>query len=232
MQSGIHAWLLLLRNCSPAVAESDRIAVELGAPVEEGAVLGDAGGALLGCTGGNNLVPLGGHHGQVQALLDGPAASGVAVQAVGDGGNDLVGAFRGSGKKAYGHGTFTPVGELVLANTHLTIHIHAGSCCWGWSPGAMTGGGSLVRQSPALCGALSFLRDGEALHCCPGWGWVLLPGGTKFGCVMYCLRSLIMYSRYILIKRFFLAGKKKANSMSWLLCGGVVCLDCRQPFMQ
>ena len=85
-------------------------------------MLGDAGGALLGCAGGNNLVPLGGHHGQVQALLDGPAASGVAVQAVGDGGNDLVGAFRGSGKKASGHGTFTPVGELVLANSHLIRH--------------------------------------------------------------------------------------------------------------
>ena len=175
MQSGIHAWLLLLRNCSPAVAESDRIAVKLGPPVEEGAVLGDTGGALLGCTGGDDVVLLGGHHGQVQALLDGPAASGVAVQAVGDGGNDLVGAFRGSGKKAYGHGTFTPVGELVLANTHLTIHIHAGSCCWGWSPGAMTGGGSSVRQSPALCGALSFLRAGQAPSSyCPGWGWVLL----------------------------------------------------------
>ena len=135
--------------------------------------------AKLGCTGGNNLVPLGGHHGNRQALLDGSAAGGVAVQAVGDGGNDLVGAFRGSGKKAYGHGTFTPVGELVLAYTHLTIHIHAGSCCWGWSPGAMTGGGTLVLQSPALCGALSFLRAGEALHCCPGWGWVLLLGGTE-----------------------------------------------------
>ena len=179
MQSGIHAWLLLLRNCSPAVAESDSIAVELGPPVEEGAVLGDAGGALLGCTGGDDVVLLGGHHGQVQALLDGPAASGVAVQSVGDGCNHLVGAMRGSGKNALGHGTFTPVGELVLANTHLTIHIHAGSCCWGWSPGAMTGGGSLVRQSPALCGALSLLRAGEAPSSyCPGWGWVLLPGGT------------------------------------------------------
>ena len=164
---------------------------------------------VLGSAGGNNVVPLGGHHGQVQALLDGPAAGGVAVQAVGDGGNDLVGAFRGPGNSDFHHVILASVGELVLANTHLTIHIHAGSCCWGWSPGAMTGGGSLVLQSPALCGALSFLRAGEALHCCPGWGWVLLPGGTKFGCVMYCLRSLIMYSRYILIKRFFLAGKKK-----------------------
>ena len=88
---------------------SDGVAVELGPPVEEGAVLGDAGGALLGCTGGNNLVPLGGHHGQVQALLDGPAAGGVAVQAVGDGGNDLVGAFRGPGKNASGHDTVSVV---------------------------------------------------------------------------------------------------------------------------
>ena len=168
-----YAWegSTLLSNCG---------AVKLHAPVEEGAVPSETCVAKLGGSSCNNVVPLGGHHGQVQALLDGPAASGVAVQAVGDGGNDLVGAFRGSGKKAYGHGTFTPVGELVLANTHLTIHIHAGSCCWGWSPGAMTGGGTLVLQSPALCGALSFLRAGEALHCCPGWGWVLLLGGTKF----------------------------------------------------
>ncbi|WP_270692868.1 MULTISPECIES: hypothetical protein [unclassified Aeromonas] len=54
----------------------------------------------------------------MKALTDGAAAGGVAVQAVGDGGNDLVCAMRGSGKKASGHGTFTPVGELVLANSH------------------------------------------------------------------------------------------------------------------
>ena len=179
MQSGIHAWLLLLRNCSPAVAESDRIAVELGAPVEEGAVPSETCVAKLGCTGGNNLVPLGGHHGNRQALLDGSAAGGVAVQAVGDGGNDLVGAFCGPGNSDFHHVILASVGELVLANTHLTIHIHAGPCCWGWSPGAMTGGGSSVLQSPALCGALSFLRAGEAPSSyCPGWGWVLLPGGT------------------------------------------------------
>lgn len=179
MQSGIHAWLLLLRNCSPAVAESDRIAVKLHAPVEEGAVPSETCVAKLGGSSCNNVVPLGGHHGQVQALLDGQAASGVAVQAVGDGGNDLVGAFRGSGNSDFHHVILASVGELVLANTHLTIHIHAGSCCWGWSPGAMTGGGSLVRQSPALCGALSLLRAGEAPSSyCPGWGWVLLPGGT------------------------------------------------------
>lgn len=110
-----YAWegSTLLSNCG---------AVKLHAPVEEGAVLGEAGSALLGCTGGNNVVPLGGHHGNRQALLDGSAAGGVAVQAVGDGGNDLVGAFRGSGKKASGHGTFTPVGELVLANSQLIRH--------------------------------------------------------------------------------------------------------------
>lgn len=97
-----YAWegSTLLSNCG---------AVKLYAPVEEGAVLGDAGGALLGCTGSNNVVPLGGHHGNRQALLDGSAAGGVAVQAVGDGGNDLVGAFRGSGKKASGHDTVSVV---------------------------------------------------------------------------------------------------------------------------
>lgn len=127
MQSGIHAWLLLLRNCSPAVAESDRIAVKLGPPVKEGAVLIDASYALLGSTGGDDVVLLGGHHGQMQALFDGSAASGIAVQAVSDGSYNLVCAFRGPGKNALGHGTFTPVGELVLANSHVIRH--AGSCC-------------------------------------------------------------------------------------------------------
>ena len=122
MQSGIHAWLLLLRNCSPAVAESDRIAVKLGPPVEEGAVLGDAGGALLGGSSSNNVVPLGGHHGNRQALLDGSAAGGVAVQAVGDGGNDLVGAFCGSGNSDFHHVILASVGELVLANSQLIRH--------------------------------------------------------------------------------------------------------------
>ena len=102
--------------------KSDGVTVELGAPVEEGAALGEARGAQLGGAGGDELVLLGGHHGQVQALLDGPAAGGVAVQAVSDGGDDLVGAFRGPGKKASGHATFTPVGELVLANSHLIRH--------------------------------------------------------------------------------------------------------------
>lgn len=101
--------------------------MELGPPVEEGAVLGDAGGALLGCTGGDDVVLLGGHHGQVQALLDGSAAGGVAVKAVSDGSYNLVCTFRGPGKNALGHGTFTPIGELVLANSHVIRH--AGSCC-------------------------------------------------------------------------------------------------------
>ena len=142
MQSGIHAWLLLLRNCSPAVAESDRIAVKLGPPVKEGAVLGDAGGALLGCTGGNNLVPLGGHHGNRQALLDGSAAGGVAVQAVGDGGNDLVGAFRGSGKKASGHDTVSVVSgwssltpSLLWLGRVLLLGLVPRHNDWGWFPG-------------------------------------------------------------------------------------------------
>ena len=125
MQSGIHAWLLLLRNCSPAVAESDRIAVELGPPVEEGAAFHGGQGAhlgRLGRTGGDEVVPLGGHHGNRQALLDGSAAGGVAVQAVGDGGNDLVGAFCGSGNSDFHHVILASVGELVLANSQLIRH--------------------------------------------------------------------------------------------------------------
>ena len=49
--------------------------------------------AKLGGSSSNNVVPLGGHHGNRQALLDGSAAGGVAVQAVGDGGNDLSALF-------------------------------------------------------------------------------------------------------------------------------------------
>lgn len=114
--------LWLRRYEGSARPGSDGVAVELGPPVEEGAVPSETCVAKLGGSSCNNVVPLGGHHGQVQALFDGSAAGGVAVQAVGDGGNDLVGAFRGSGKKASGHGTFTPVGELVLANSHLIRH--------------------------------------------------------------------------------------------------------------
>lgn len=99
--------------------------MELGTPVEEGAAFHGGQGAhlgRLGCTGCDELVPLGGHHGNRQALLDGSAAGGVAVQAVGDGGYDLVGAFRGPGKKASGHATVSVVGELVLANSQLIRH--------------------------------------------------------------------------------------------------------------
>lgn len=96
----------------------DGVAVELGAPVEDGAVLGEACGAALGGAGCHNAVLLSGHHGNCQALLDGAAAGFIAIELVGDGEEDLVCAMRGSGKNALGHGTFTPVGELVLANTH------------------------------------------------------------------------------------------------------------------
>lgn len=174
MQSGIRAWLLLLRNCSPAVVESDRVAVELGPPVEEGAVLGDAGGALLGSAGGDDVVLLGGHHGQVQALLDGSAAGCVAVQVVSYGGNHLVGAFRGPGKNALGHGTFTPVDELVLVSSLpsfwlgwvLLPGLVPRRNDWGWYPGPtkprpVRGFVVLTRWSGAFTAAL--VR-----------GWVLL----------------------------------------------------------
>lgn len=73
--------------------------------------------AVLGCTGGNNAVLLCGQHGYIEAQPDCSAAAGIAVEPVSDAGNDLVGAMRGSGKNALGHGTFAPVGELVLVNT-------------------------------------------------------------------------------------------------------------------
>lgn len=114
--------LWLRRYEESARPGSDGFAVKLYAPVEEGAVLGDAGGALLGGSSSNNLVPLGGHHGNRQALLDGSAAGGVAVQAVGDGGNDLVGAFCGSGNSDFHHVILASVGELVLANSQLIRH--------------------------------------------------------------------------------------------------------------
>jgi len=113
---------------------SDGVAVELGAPVEEGAVLGETGRAALGGTGGDDVVLLGGQHGDMQALLDGPAAGGVAVQAVGDGGNDLVGAFRGSGKNVLGHATVSVVSGWSSLTPFLAL-AWMGPYCWGWSPG-------------------------------------------------------------------------------------------------
>jgi hypothetical protein len=74
--------------------------------------------AVLGSSGGNDVVLLGGQHRQVQALLKCATAAGIAVESVRNAGNYLVGAMRGSGKNALGHGTFTPVGELVLVNTN------------------------------------------------------------------------------------------------------------------
>ena len=58
-----YAWegSTLLSNCG---------AVKLHAPVEEGAVPSETCVAKLGCTSCNNVVPLGGHHGQVQAALE------------------------------------------------------------------------------------------------------------------------------------------------------------------
>lgn len=127
--------LWLRRYEGSARPGSDGVAVELGPPVEEGAAFHGGQGAhlgRLGCTGGNNVVPLGGHHGNRQALLDGSAASSVAVQAVGDGGYDLVGAFRGSGKKASGHDTFSVVsGWSSLTPTCLGV---VGSCLLGLVP--------------------------------------------------------------------------------------------------
>ncbi|MFM4747167.1 hypothetical protein ACEUDE_05880 [Aeromonas veronii] len=67
--------------------------------------------AKLGGSSCNNLVLLGLHHGNGQALLDGSAAGGIAIELVSDGKEDLVCVMRGSGKNALGHGTFTPVGE-------------------------------------------------------------------------------------------------------------------------
>lgn len=109
--------LWLRRYKGSARPGSDGVAVELGAPVEEGAVLGDAGGTLLGGACGNDVVLLCGHHGQVQTLFDVAAASGVAIQAVSDGCYHLVGTFCGPGKNVLGHGTFAPVDELVLVNS-------------------------------------------------------------------------------------------------------------------
>ncbi|MNY48272.1 hypothetical protein D3C86_1835940 [compost metagenome] len=130
-------------------------------------MLGDAGGALLGSTGGDDVVLLGCHHGQVQALPDGSAARCVAVQAVSDGGDDLVGAFRGPGKNALGHGTFAPVDELVLVSSLPSFWLGwvllLGLVPWRHLIG-------VVPQSfeARLVRALSFLRAGHALHCCPG----------------------------------------------------------------
>lgn len=73
--------------------------------------------AVLGSSGGNDVVLLGGQHRQVQALLKCATVAGIGVEPVRNAGNYLVGAMRGSGKNALGHGTFAPVDELVLVNT-------------------------------------------------------------------------------------------------------------------
>lgn len=132
----------LLSNCG---------AVKLSAPFEKVVTRGEAGGALLGGSSSNNVVPLGGHHGNRQALLDGSAASSVAVQAVGNGGNDLVGAFRGPGKKAYGHDTVSVVsGWSSLTPTCLGV---VGVLIAGVGPSAFSDWGWYPSPSkPALCG--------------------------------------------------------------------------------
>ena len=53
----------------------------------------------------------------MEALLDGSAACCIAIQAVCNEGYELVCSFGGPGKNALGHGTFTPIGEEVLANS-------------------------------------------------------------------------------------------------------------------
>lgn len=140
-------------------------------------MLGDAGGALLGGSSCNNLVPLGGHHGNRQALLDGSAASSVAVQAVGDGGYDLVGAFRGSGKNASGHDTVSVVSgwssltpSLLWLGRVLLLGLVPRHNDWV-VPGP---------SKPALCGLCRSYALVRRLTAALVRGLVLLPGGTEF----------------------------------------------------
>ena len=167
--------------------------MKLYAPVEEGAVLGDAGGALLGGSSSNNVVPLGGHHGNRQALLDGSAASSVAVQAVGDGGNDLVGAFRGSGKKASGHDTVSVVSgwssltpSLLWLGRVLLLGLVPRHNDWV-VPGP---------SKPALCGLCRSYALVRRLTAALVRGRVLLPGGTKFF-AGFLLRQIRRFAGYV-----------------------------------
>ena len=146
--------------------------MELGAPVEEGAVLIDAGSAFLSGASGDYLVLLGGQHRQMQALLDESTTGGVAVQPVGDGCNHLVGAMRGSGKNALGHGTFAPVDGLVLVNSLPSFGL-VGSLLLGLVPWQYDWGGSRSFEA-RLVRALSFLRAGQTL---PGRGLGPIAGG-------------------------------------------------------
>ena len=132
--------------------------------------------AKLGGSSCNNVVPLGGHHGQVQALLDGPAASGVAVQAVGDGGNDLVGAFRGSGKKASGYDTVSVVSgwssltpSLLWLGRVLLLGLVPRLSLTGWYP---------VLRSPPCAGFVVLTRWSGAFFLLP---WLGL--GPVAGCL-------------------------------------------------
>ena len=132
----------------------------------------DAGSAFLGGTSGDYLVLLGGQHRQMQALLDESTTGGVAVQPVGDGCNHLVGAMRGSGKNALGHGTFAPVDGLVLVNSLPSFGL-VGSLLLGLVPWQYDWGGSRSFEA-RLVRALSFLRAGQTL---PGRGLGPIAGG-------------------------------------------------------
>ena len=101
--------------------------VKLHAPVERALRLVHAVGALLGCAGCNNLVPLGGYAimARCRRCLMARRRAALPFSRSDDGGNDLVGAFRGPGKRRLVMGRI----HSLLASWSADSHVirHAGS---------------------------------------------------------------------------------------------------------
>jgi hypothetical protein len=86
---------------------------------------------------------------------------------------------------------FAALEKMLLVMVHLLLLMGwspltparfgvVGSCCWGWSPGNMTRGGTLVLRSPPCAGFVVLTRWSGAFY------FSLVRGGS------YCWRSLFV----------------------------------------
>ena len=133
----------------------------------------------LGCTGGNNPVPLGGHHGNRQALpLMARRRAALPFRRSAMAATIRFMRFAALAKMCWVARCILLVGELVLANSPVD------SSCWvldywGWSLGFHATGWRPVFEA-RLMRALSFLRWSGASLLPWSAGGVLLLGGTEF----------------------------------------------------